>query len=344
MAGSDYPHQLSGISIQAPYVLADEGAQTYFLYARNDPELSGEAGSGVMAYRSKNLRDWSEPAKVYAVPDNGWADPTAGASNPEVHRHGDQYLLIVTLQNPDAVIAEAEQAPGPGGYDGDAIWQNQTARASVLATADAPDGPFTDLDTEAPVTDPSLMTIDGTFHSDPDGTPWMVFAQEWLQQPDAPMGAVRLSSDLSAAADEPIRLFKAKTAPWFDDPDTGAPPDGTLVNDLQGPPYATSAPQVYRTPNRSLVMLWSSYRRHFTEYVQTQAISRTGNIAGPWEQRDPIVSGNRGHGMVFRAFDGRFLLIAHDNHDDPSKSRAQLFDVDVTDDGIKVLDRRDPQR
>jgi hypothetical protein len=112
------------------------------------------------------------------------------------------------------------------------------------------------------------------------------------------------------------------------------------VNELQGPPYATGGPQVYRTPNRSLVMAWSSYRRHFTEYVQTQAVSRTGHIAGPWDQLAPIAVGNRGHGMIFRAFDGQLMLILHNNNDKPAAARAELFDVELTDEGVRVLRHR----
>lgn len=338
MTRTRYPLRFSDIPVREPFVLVDQATQTYFLYVESDTSRSEESRSGTIVYQSKDLRWWSTPTTVYRVPDTGWADPTAGARSPAVHRYRGKYYLITTQQNPSTVIAAAQRAPAPGDYDGDSVWQHQTARASVIAVADSPLGPFVDLNPESPVTDPSLMTLDGSLHVDPDGTPWLVFAQDWAQKPDAPMAAVRLTSDLSRAAAPPIWLFKGKSAPWYDDPIAGAPPGRSLVNDLQGPPYATEAPRVYRTPGRRLVMLWSSYRRRFTEYVQTQALSRTGNIAGPWEQLEPLVTGNEGHGMVFRTFDGRLMLILHTHHDDPSASRAELVEVDVTDEGVKVLE------
>lgn len=332
--------KLPDMPLRNPYVLVDQATKTYLLYTQNDPLQSGDPNSGAMVYQSKNLLDWSKPTKVYSVPSGGWADADGGAAAPEVHLYGGKYYLFTTQQNSSTVIAAAQQAPGPGNYNGNSIWQNQTARASVIAVANSPLGPFLDLDKSSPLTDPLLMTTDGTLHRDPDGTPWMVFAQEWVQKPDAIMAAVRLTGDLSATAADPMWLFKGSNGQWYLDPVYGAPPGGSLANDLQGPPYATYAPQLYRTPNRSLVMLWSSYRRHFTEYVQTQALSRTGNVAGPWEQLEPIVTGNKGHGMIFEAFNGQLMLILHNNNDNPPDARAELYDVAITDNGIEVLRHR----
>jgi hypothetical protein len=87
-------------------------------------------------------------------------------------------------------------------------------------------------------------------------------------------------------------------------------------------------------------MLWSGYRRHFTEFVQTQALSKTGNIAGPWEQLAPILPGNRGHGMIFEALDGRTMMILHNNHGQHSASRAELHEAAVTEEGIQVQRHR----
>ena len=72
--------RLPEIPLQDPYVLVDQATQTYFLYA----EASSAAESGVAVYRSKNLRDWTGPTKVYTVPNGGWADPSGGATAPEV--------------------------------------------------------------------------------------------------------------------------------------------------------------------------------------------------------------------------------------------------------------------
>jgi hypothetical protein len=326
--------RLPEIPLQDPYVLADQATQTYFLYV--DAPSAGVSGVGV--YQSKNLRDWTGPTKVYTVPNGGWADPSGGATAPEVHLHAGRYYLFTTLRNRKTIIAAAWQTPPRA--TGTSMWQNQTARATVIAVADSPLGPFAATEASSRITDASLMTLDGTLHTDPDGTPWMVFAQDWVQKIDAVMAAVKLKPGLSEPAAAPIWLFNGAQAPWYPDPQAGAPPGKKPANDLQFVPYAMFAPQVYPTPGRRLVMLWSGYQRHFTEFVQTQAISKTGNIAGPWEQLAPMVTGNRGHGMIFEAFDGHTMMILHNHHDQPSASRAELHEAAITEEGIKVQRHR----
>lgn len=333
MSPITYSLRLPDMPLRDPFILVDQATQSYFLYAENDAALSGEGGSGVMVYQSKNLREWSSPAKVYSVPSDGWAAADGGAAAPEVHFYAGKYYLFVTLQNRGTILGVSQQGSMP-------YWQTQWARASVIAVADSPLGPFVDMDAAAPFTNPRFMTLDGTLYVEPDGTPWMVLARDWIQKIDATMEAVQLVEDLSGPAADPIWLFKGSSAPWYKDPVYGAPPGRALVNDLQGPPYATYGPQVYDTPSGALVMLWSSYRRHYTEYVQAQALSRTGNIAGPWELLDPIVTGNKGHGMIFEALDGQLMLILHNNHDIPQEARAELYDVAITDNGVEVLRHR----
>jgi Glycosyl hydrolases family 43 len=326
--------RLPEIPLQAPYVLVDQATQTYFLYV----DASSKGESGVAVYQSKDLRNWTGPTKVYAVPNGGWADPSGYATAPEVHLHAGRYFLFITLRNKKTIIAAAQQTPARA--TGTSIWQNQTARATVIAAADSPLGPFTTTEASSRITDASLMTLDGTLHTDPDGTPWMVFAQDWVQKIDGVMAAVKLKPGLTGPAAPPIWLFNGAQAPWYLDPQAGAPSGKPPANDLQFVPYAIFAPQVYLTPGRRLVMLWSGYRRHFTEFVQTQAISKTGNIAGPWEQLAPILAGNRGHGMLFEDFDGRGMMILHNNHGQRSASRAELHEAAITDEGIQVQKRR----
>ena len=326
--------RLPEIPLQAPYVLVDQGTQTYLLYV----DASSAHESSVAVYQSKDLRDWTGPTKVYTVPNGGWADPSGGASAPEVHLHAGRYFLFTTLRNRKTIIAAAQQTSPRA--TGTSIWQNQTARATVIAVADSPRGSFVTTEASSRITDASLMTLDGTLHTDPDGTPWMVFAQDWVQKLDAVMAAVKLKPSLTEPAAAPIWLFNGAQAPWYLDPQAGAPPGKPPANDLQFAPYAIFAPQMYLTPGRRLVMLWSGYRRHFTEFVQTQALSKTGNIAGPWEQLAPIVTGNRGHGMIFEAFDGRTMMILHNNHGQPSASRGELCEAAITEEGVKVQQRR----
>ena len=43
----------------------------------------------------------------------------------------------------------------------------------------------------------------------------MVYAHEWIQKVDGTMEAIPLNDDLTAAAGDPIHLFKASDAPWL---------------------------------------------------------------------------------------------------------------------------------
>ena len=89
-----------------------------------------------------------------------------------------------------------------------------------------------------------------------DGKPWMVYAHEWIQKIDGTMEAIPLTNDLTAAAGDPIYLFKASDAPWYDTEST--------PNTDQMPPYVTdgrssTAPQ--RRPDHALDVLPQSQPR-----------------------------------------------------------------------------------
>jgi hypothetical protein len=57
-------------------------------------------------------------------------------------------------------------------------------------------------------------------------------------------------------------------------------------------------------------MLWSSMGAR--GYAMGIARSESGEITGPWTQdREPLWSDRGGHGMIFRAFDGRLMVTFH---------------------------------
>lgn len=65
--------------------------------------------------------------------------------------------------------------------------------------------------------------------------------------------------------------------------------------------YVTDGPELYRTFDGHLLMLWSSYS-HDDTYIQTIARSKSGLIEGPWEQLPPLLYEDSGHGMLFSYF------------------------------------------
>ncbi|MBD2869973.1 glycoside hydrolase family 43 protein [Paenibacillus arenilitoris] len=306
-------HKLADIPAHDPFVAADAASGTYYLYTAASPRLTGLDRYGVLAYKSRDLANWEGPLVVFRVPDGVWANPRHGAWAPEVHAYRGRYYLFVTLHNNDRPL----EGEAHGGYK--LHW-----RGTAIAVSDSLEGPFELIRPDEPVAPARLMTLDGTLHIDEEGSPWMVYCHEWVQTADGTIEAVRLKEDLSGSASEPIHLFNGSEAPW----DNGEHPAGSA-----GSMYVTDGCQLYRTGGGSLIMLWSSYDKG--SYVQTIARSVSGSLQGPWEQLEPLVRGDSGHGMLFRTFEGNWMLILHSPFRMPD-SRCRLFDVTDTGDSFIV--------
>ncbi|QNP76208.1 family 43 glycosylhydrolase [Streptomyces roseirectus] len=313
--------RLPGMPLHDPYVVADAASRTYYLYTSNVPSLTGVEGAGTMVYRSADLREWEAPVVVFLASEQegGWA--TEGAWAPEVHERAGRYYLFTTLHN-------EERRLGEGTY----------MRGTVTAVSDSPLGPFTLLDPSRPVPPAHLMTLDGTLYVDRDGQPWMVYAHEWLQTVDGTMEAVRLTGDLSGAVGDPVHLFRGSDAFWLNEQ---IPPG--LPHRL--PPYVTDGPQLLRAPDGALLMLWSTYEKNVPgedgsltgDYVQTYAVSESGRLTGPWTQRQPLVRGDSGHGMLFRAFGGELMMILHRPFEN---ARGKLYEMALDGHELRVLRQR----
>lgn len=303
--------RLPEMPLHDPYILAHEASRTYYLYTSNIARMSGVAGVGTMVYKSKDLLNWEKPVAVFLVPEESFAGQ--GAWAPEVHEYQGHYYLFTTLHNEKKVI----KADGP---------MATFVRATIIAVSDSPDGPFRMLDEKAAVTPVDFMTLDGTLYVDRTGQPWMVYAHEWVQKIDGTMEAIPLRADFSGAVEEPIHLFKASDAPWLN---ASIKPDARSLN------YVTDGPQLFRSRDGHLLMLWSSYESGV--YVETVARSKSGEIAGPWEQLDPLVKGDSGHGMLFRTFEGQLMMVLHR----PFKgARGKLYEMADRGDRLEVVRQR----
>nr|WP_144928220.1 glycoside hydrolase family 43 protein [Paenibacillus bovis] len=300
-------HRLEDIPAHDPFVLAEDG--TYYLYTSGIPRFTDLERSGVLVYKSKDLQEWEGPFVVFTVPDDSWAHPQHGTWAPEVHRYKGKYCLFVTLHNRDAILAEPPQ-----------VWNTNHLRGTSIAVADSPLGPFELLKKDGPVPPKEFMTLDGTLYEDEDGKPWMVYCHEWIQVIDGTFEAIPLKEDLSEACGEPIHLFKASDAPWINEERKPSVKQSVYVSD---------GCQLYRTKNGHLIMLWSSWNKD--GYVQTLARSRTGKLQGPWEQLEPLVYDDSGHGMLFQTFEGAWKLILHHPFSFP-ESRAKIYDMIETED------------
>jgi beta-xylosidase len=267
-----------------------------------------------MVYHSKDLKNWEGPFVAFTLPEGTWA-ANMPAWAPEVHEYKGRFYLFTTLHNPEKVIAEPP-----------AVWRKTHMRGTVIAVSDSPEGPFKLLKTDGPIPPANFMTLDGTLYVDRSGKPWMVYAHEWIQKIDGTMEAVPLADDMSRAAGSPIYLFKASDAPWLNEQGTAS----TRENH-----YVTDGPELFRTKDGHLLMLWSSYDKD--GYVETVARSKTGEIKGPWEQLPPLVRGDSGHGMLFRTFDGQLMMVLHRPF---RRAHAKLYEMSDEGDHLRVVRER----
>jgi beta-xylosidase len=306
--------RLPDMPLHDAFILAHEPTRTYYLYNSNRRSLSGVPGVGTMVYTSKDLLNWEKPKAVFIVPETAFA--REGGWAPEVHAYQGRYYLFTTVHDREKVLSEPP-----------ASTFRTHVRGTIAAVADSPEGPFTMLDESGPVPPAHFMTLDGTLYVDRSGQPWMVYAHEWVQKVDGTMEAVPLKPDLSGAAGRPIHLFKASDAPWI---------NASMEPSARSIEYVTDGPQLYRTRDDHLLMLWASYDNG--EYAQTHARSKSGEIHGPWEQLDPLVKGDSGHGMLFHTFEGQLMMALHRPFG--RNSRAKLYEMADRGDRLEVVRQR----
>lgn len=337
------PHPLDEVPCHDPYVLAVDGG--YLLYTayhsgrweRQIPDGSdypAPPGTGVLAWWSPDLMSWGSPTAVFTVPEDSWADPGMAPWAPEVHRWGGRYVLATTLHQPGDRLADVTQR-GTRIAMSSSGWGDFTParRGTVLAVADDPLGPFALLDPGRPHTPWEFMALDGTLVRDSRGAPWLVYAHEWVQIVDGTIEAVPLDADLRVAG-PPVHLFRGSEAPWYR---AVTPSTEALA------PYVTDGPQLHRLPGGALAMIWASYRPSTEvatgEYVETQAISPSGSLLGPWHQGAVLLDGNAGHGMLLTTHEGDLVLVLHRGMNTP-RVRAEVHDVVAEPDGLRVTGRR----
>jgi len=179
------------------------------------------------------------------------------------------------------------------------------------------------------MTPPDWECLDGTFHIDRQGNPWIVFCHEWVQVHNGAIYALRLSPDLKRPIGRPVFLFNASEASWVLRPEW--PSD---ESPRHFPVYGTDGPFLHRVAGGALLMLWSSCGN--TGYAMGVARSETGDVTGPWQQAaEPLWAKDGGHGMIFRAFDGRLFLTLHTPNKTPHE-RAIFLEIEETKDTIRL--------
>ncbi len=279
---------LNEIHLRDPFILPVPEEKKYYLFGTGFQGLPGKPGFA--AYWSSDLITWHGPRAVFRRPEGFWGDRDYWA--PEVHRYQGKYYMFASFC--------AEKA----------------CRATQILVADTPVGPYR-LHSDGPVTPKDWFCLDGTLYLDPEGKPWIVFCHEWVQIHDGEICAQRLSEDLRHAEGEPKTLFKATDAPWMGEMGFGTERAG----------FITDGPFLFTGKDGALLMLWSSFGKDHN-YKLALARSASGKLDGPWTHPPaPIFDDDGGHGMIFKTFDGQWLLSLHQPNK-KNKERPRLFIVE----------------
>ena len=293
------------ILLSDPCILADEATKTYYM-----------TGTGGLMWNSKDLDFWDGPFVVAHTDPSSWMGGRPQIWAAELHEYKGKYYYFATFTNDSVTI---------GNYKGSAI----PRRACHVLVSDRPGGPYLPVGDEAylPAT---KCTLDGTFWVDTDGKPYMVYCWEWIQNWDGTIEKIELKPDISGSVGEGKILFRASDSPWSRE----------VVEGKEGPNRVTDGPWLFRTGTGRLGMLWTSWIGDV--YTQGVAYSESGTLDGPWTQEsDPITPPNHGHGMLFKDFNGRWLMSVHSHKDVDGRfvRIPQLFEVDLSGDKL-VLKRR----
>jgi arabinan endo-1,5-alpha-L-arabinosidase len=240
---------------------------------------------------------------IYTAPQDVWGEiPIISIWAPEMHIYKGKYYLFLTF---DTRNKFGEQ------------WLNwerngRVTRGSQILAGDSPAGPFVPFQNHStlPV---DMMTLDGTLYVE-DGIPYMVYCHEWVQVTNGVVGYVQLKEDLSEIIGVPKNLFRGSQAPW------------SKISDQYGC-NVTDGPYLYKGKTGKLYMIWTS--GGYTGYTQGIAISESGRLAGPWKQQaEPLYKEDGGHGMLFKTFEGKLMMILHSPNN--AGSRPRIFEMEDT--------------
>lgn len=269
----------------------------YCLYGSTDKDIWKSDGTGFDMYISDDLTEWEGPYPAFRPPEGFWGTKNFWA--PEVYSYRSAFYMFASF------IGESFM------------------RGTAILRAEKSEGPFVPW-SDGAVTPREWMCLDGTLYIDGSGDPWIVFCHEWVQIGDGAVCASRLNSDLSGTVSEPVTLFSSSEAGW-------SRKVFSPSNNIEG--YVTDGCFLHRTQNQQLLMLWSCMGDG--GYCIGYAVSESGGILGPWKQA-PLYSGDGGHGMIFKAYDGRLLLAIHTPNKTPNE-RAVFLEIKETEDGLTLL-------
>ena len=288
------------IRIRDPFILYEGGV--YYMYA-----TTGE--KTLSCYLSRDLENWENSKVVFEIPQDFWAYKDVWAG--EVHKYKGKYYLFVSLLGKNGL------------------------RGTQIAVSDKPDGQFIPLVNRA-VTPLNQSCIDGTLFVC-DGKPYILYSHDWpdnyFEEKNEYVGEIwcsELSENLTEMIGDAIRLFASDEVPL-----SKSTPHKITWAGRQAKRYGSDAPFVQRLSNGALYLTWSPYLED--HYVVLGAVSKSGNIFGPWEHVDrPLFEDNGGHAMFFDDANGRKIMCIH-APECPMKERAHLYHMLEDGNNLKII-------
>ena len=284
------------ISLSDPFVMADPVTHQYYM-----------TGTGGKLWTSPDLETWTGPQSVTDVDGEVWfgSGPQIWAS--EIHYVEGKYYYIATFTNSSIKIDDA----------------GHPRRAVHVLSSTLPNGTYTIIPgSDATYVPAEKTTLDGSLFTDTDGTRYLIYCHEWIQNGNGTIEYIPLKSDLTGTVGSGTVMTRAHDATWNTSP-------------------VTDGPFLFRTQTGRLGMIWTSW--HGGRYVQGVAYSNSGTLAGPWTHEGlPITPDNYGHGMLFRSFDGQLLMSIHSHRTiDESKQQWErhptLFLMDDSGDRLRTV-------
>lgn len=280
--------KIESINIRDPYILTHE--EKYYMYGTRAKTCWGKA-DGFDCYTSNDLVEWEGPYEIFCKPEGFWADQNYWA--PECIFYQNKFFLVSTF-----------------GTEG--------CKGIQMLVSNNPLGPFKPY-TEGVITPKNWTCIDGTIYFE-DEKPYLIFSHSFEDNPDGEMCGARLSNDLTEIDTEIKTLFTAKEAKW-----TRPVPFAENEFGMKGDVFFTDGPTVFRQPDRTLTILWSSWGKQ--GYTVGAAVSETGKIEDPWKHQEVAAfEENGGHGMLFKTREGVLKYILH-YPNEKNKEHPLLLDV-----------------
>lgn len=253
------------INLSDPFIMADAKTKKYYM-----------TGTGGGLWSSPDLETWTYLGFPIQTDGAAWMGASPQVWAAELHCIDGRYYNFATFTN-GSVTIDADGHP---------------RRAVHLLSSTLPQGTYRlTSGADATYVPASKCTLDATFFQDTDGSRYLLYCHEWIQNGNGTVEAIRLRPDMKGTEGEGRVLFRAHDATWNTSP-------------------VTDGPYVFRTQTGRLGIIWTSWNGD--RYVQGVAYSQNDKLFGTWRQEPlPITPDNYGHGMLFRTFEGQLLMAIH---------------------------------